>query len=322
MSLLAALLVSLACLRNTLAVPVPDIDAAACTDIKYTVDKAEKVVGQTFLSDLSCKNDFSADKNGRCNIGPTQWRHWAVIPLVSKNLVGAGSTYNLSQIADDANGKLGYADAVPGQLTGGPSTFYCDKALECGLTVTPQYVHVTGTRSFGASCNAPQPSDAFEMWLPLATLTAGGTEALITAARCYKGNAPTGETEMAACPSSDAWSDQVVPNILPAGTFAKLDRTSSHGQGYRFSIRFNSDNTKFGIKGQTLLNALNDKVYKAGAATAYAGNWQEWSDGLSDIAEFNFDAPDGTTLSNTCAAVSSALESVSGIGDSGSGICD
>lgn len=68
MSLLAALLVSLACLRNTLAVPVPDIDAAACTDIKYTVDKAEKVVGQTFLSDLSCKNDFSAGIISACSV--------------------------------------------------------------------------------------------------------------------------------------------------------------------------------------------------------------------------------------------------------------
>lgn len=227
-----------------------------------------------------------------------------------------------SQIANDANGKLGEAGAASGQLTGGAQSSYCDKALECGLTVTPQYVHVTGTRNFGASCNAPQPSEAFEMWLPQQTTIAVGTIAVVDVARCYKGDAPTGGTDMAACPSSDAWSEQVVPNNLPAGTFAKLKGTSPHGQGYRFSIRFNSDNTKFGTGGQTLLDALNDKVYKAGAATAYAGNWQEWSDALSDIAEFNFDAPDGKSLFNTCTAVSLALESVSGIGNSGSGVCN
>lgn len=68
MPLLAALLVSLACLRNTLANPVPDFDAAACTDIEYTVDKAEKVAGQTFLSDQSCKNDLSAGITSACSV--------------------------------------------------------------------------------------------------------------------------------------------------------------------------------------------------------------------------------------------------------------
>ena len=159
------------------------------------------------------------------------------------------------------------------------------------------------------------------MWLPKQKLMSSGLIAEVETTRCYKGAAPAGQSDMVACPTMDPWTEQVVPNVVAAGTFAKLAGESPHGSGRRYRIRFNSDNTKFGTKGQALLTALNDKVYKAGAATAYAGNWQEWTDSLSDIAEFDFDAPDGTSLANTCNAVAGALESVSGLGNSGMGTC-
>ncbi|KAL8835048.1 MAG: hypothetical protein Q9170_003476 [Blastenia crenularia] len=324
MTLSAALLFALFSFRITLAVPVPDTASpSSCTDVTYVVETAERVPGQMFLSGESCKNDFSANANGRCKIGPASYDKWAVVPLVSKNLVGSGDTYDLSKIADQANTKLGYVGAFGGTSNGGTSEAYCDKALECGLTVTPQYIHMTGNRNFGPTCNAPQPAEPFEMWLPSQTTGAVGTIAAVETARCYKGDPPSGQSDIPACPAMDPWTEQVVPNVLPAGTFAKLQGTSPHGSGARFTVRFNSDNIKFGTRGQALLTALNEKVYKGSppAATADAHNWQEYTDDLSAIAEFDFDAPDGTSLFHTCNAVAIALESVSGMGNSGRGVC-
>ncbi|KAL8948850.1 MAG: hypothetical protein Q9222_004991 [Ikaeria aurantiellina] len=328
MNHLITLILSLACLHNTHAVPVPAFDASTCTDVQFRVDSAEAVAGKTFLSSETCKNDFSPGGNPRCKIGTDNYNRWAVVPLVSKNLVGASATYNLSQIANDANSKLSItvadpASAAPGQLTGGSAAAYCDGgADECGLTVTPRYIHVSGTRIFGPACQAPQPSEPYEMWLPILLNTASGAHAQIETAQCNKGDPSAYQTQYPACPDGDPWAEQVVPNDLPPGPFAKISSTAPHGSGLRFRVRFNSDSTEFGVRGQDLLAALNEQVFRGGKATALAGNWQEWADGLSDIADFNFDAPGDTALADTCSAVAETVGSVSGIALSGYGICD
>ena len=131
--------------------------------------------------------------------------------------------------------------------------------------------------------------------------------------------------DMPACPpNTEPWTEQIVSSDTATTSpvnFAKLEGINPHGSGRRYRVRFNSGNPKFGDSGRGLLGALNEKVFHGGAATADAGNWQEWKDDLSDIAEFNFDAPDGKSLADTCRSVALALESVSGMGDSARGTC-
>ncbi|KAL8685878.1 MAG: hypothetical protein Q9224_005632, partial [Gallowayella concinna] len=222
-------------------------------------------------------------------------------------------TYSTT-IAIDAYGKPGGLIASR-DLTGGGPSKYCEGELECGLIVTPYYVHITGTREFGASCNAPQPSEKFEMWLP--QLGDGG--ARIEYAPCAKGTT----NGLSLCPDVTPWAEQIVlsgsdPNFA-AGEFAKLESSGPHGLGTRYRVRFNSDNTKFGIRGQALLKAVNERVYPAGSATAHAHNWQEWTDEFSDIAEFDFDAKNGRSDADLASEIASVVDSVSGLANSGDG---
>ncbi|KAI4281516.1 MAG: hypothetical protein L6R38_003642 [Xanthoria sp. 2 TBL-2021] len=263
---------------------------------------------------------FHVDPNAVCDIGPGNWDRWAVIPLVSENLGGA--VYNLSQIAEAANSKLGGETTASGQINGASLNNTCAGVSECGLLVTPQYVHITGTRTFGPSCNAPQASEQYQISLPKQDNSIS-LSADVETKPCYKGAAPTAQTTIKdACLSTEPWTEQIVPfEGGIAGPFAKLIGKQPHGSGYRYRVRFNSDNPAFGVRGQALLAALNKGVFEAGAGTAHAHNWQEGPDGFSDVAEFDFDAPDGTSLDNTCRHVAAAVESVSKIGSAGKGVC-
>lgn len=161
------------------------------------------------------------------------------------------------------------------------------------------------------------------MWLPKQTNSMLGMVFEVAAERCYKGS-DVPSNGMAACPDVEPWTEQIVlSNYVdyPAGEFAKLEGKSPHGMGERFRVRFNTDNAKFGTRGLKLLEAVNKQVYDAGIATAHAGNWQEWTDGLSDVAEFSFDASDRYNLVQVCRAIAGALDSVSGLQDSGKGTC-
>lgn len=173
------------------------------------------------------------------------------------------------------------------------------------------------------------------MWLA----QTDGASAVVETKPCSKDSAPG--NSMSACPSSEAWVDQVVPSDLPAGTFAKISYKEPHGSGYRYRVRFNKGNPNFSNAGEApgvlFLNTLNSRVYTLGgdAATADAGNWQEYTDGTSEIADFDFDpvpaqpqadVPSyrtGSTNAGVCKLVAGAVSYTSGLrADSGAGICD
>ncbi|KAL8644306.1 MAG: hypothetical protein Q9226_007833, partial [Calogaya cf. arnoldii] len=325
MILPVALIYSLVSLYTAQAAPASDFNTA-CEDVTYTVETVEYKNGTQFLSSETCKNQ---DTSTICEFGPVAYR-WTAIPLASENLKGA--VYNLSQIADAANAKLGSSTSTSltasAQLNSDivSGSHNCTGVLECGLLVKAEYVDITGTRSFDPSCKAPKPSEPFKISLPKLQYVPGPTnepKARFHHIPCYRGPAPTDPNiKMDACPSTEPWTEQIIPfdneggKTIP-GPFAKLIGMAPHGAGDRYRIRFNSDNPNFGVRGQKLLEALNKDVYEAGVATAHAHNWQEGPDGFSDIAEFDFDPEQGERSNSrdaVCRKVALVAESVSKLG--------